>query len=155
MAYSQDLVIYFHALFYGVDYVGLIIVICSFILFSVYLMHFSYLLYLASTFKPIVERNYLIGKIMELMLILKLIKIIKINLNQLLKKRMKKTMQNVKEKLKKKKQKNVVKIVIKWLSEKEKGILNVNKKLKKERVLLQILMVLEISLRNLQLLLLV
>jgi DNA-directed RNA polymerase specialized sigma subunit len=68
---------------------------------------------------------------------------------------MKKTMQNVKEKLKKKKQKNVVKIVIKWLSEKEKGILNVNKKLKKERVLLQILMVLEISLRNLQLLLLV
>ena len=40
-----------------------------------------------------------------------MIKIIKINLNQLLKKRMKKTMRNVKEKLKMKKQKNVVKIV--------------------------------------------
>ena len=63
------------------------------------------------TFKLIGERNYLIGKIMVLMLILKLIKIIKINLNQPLKKRMKKTMRNVKEKLKMKKQKNVVKIV--------------------------------------------
>jgi hypothetical protein len=66
---------------------------------------------LVFTFKLIGERNYLIGKIMELMLILKLIKIIKINLNQPLKKRMKKTMRNVKEKLKMKKQKNVVKIV--------------------------------------------
>ena len=63
------------------------------------------------TFKLIGERNYLIGKIMVLMLILKLIKIIKINLNQQLKKRMKKTMRNVKEKLKMKKQTNVVKIV--------------------------------------------
>jgi DNA-directed RNA polymerase specialized sigma subunit len=58
---------------------------------------------------------------------------------------MKKTMQSVKEKFKMKKQKSVVKIVNKWLSEKEKEILNVNKKLKRERVLRQILTVLAIS----------
>ena len=68
---------------------------------------------------------------------------------------MKKTMRNVKEKLKMKKQKNVVKIVNKWPNEKGKGILNVNKKLKREKVLRRILMELAILLRNLQLLLLV